>query len=104
METTRTQSRWTAPLVLAGALALFGARPGDTRTRIAPLRLDPGRDSAALLEALDGMGPEAARKIAAARRGADGIRSAAALVLVPGIGTRRLHRWSGDLSFEEDRR
>jgi hypothetical protein len=105
MADTRTHGRWIAALLLAAALAALGARSAEgPRARITRLRVDPGRDGAGRLEALDGMGAEPARRIVAARRDGGRIRSAADLVTVPGVGARRVHRWSEDLSFEEDRR
>jgi Helix-hairpin-helix motif len=99
-------SRILAPLFLAAALALlaFDGRPGGQPARIAQARIDPGRASAASLEALEGLGAGAARRVVRARREGAVIRNAADLAVIPGIGTRRIHRWHGDLDFEEDRR
>ena len=105
MGDTRTRTAWTAPLLLGAALAAIGTGAASRDgVRSDLLRVDPGRDPAPVLTALEGMGPEAARRIVAARRAWNGIRSASDLLLVPGIGARRVHRWSDDLDFAEDRR
>ena len=97
-------SRIAAPLFLACALALpaFGPR-GGSAARVERVRVDPGRDPAWALEALEGLSGSTAGRIVVSRREVARIRSAADLTGVPGIGTRRLHRWHSDLSFEEDR-
>jgi hypothetical protein len=97
-------SRIAAPVFLASALALmaFGPR-GGAAARVERVRIDPGRDPAWALEALEGLSGSTAGRIVASRKEVSMIRSAADLAGVPGIGTRRLHRWHADLSFEEDR-
>jgi hypothetical protein len=97
-------NRIAAPVFLASALALLAFAPGGgPAARVERVRIDPGRDPAHGLEALEGLSGATARRIVLARREGEGIRSAAGLAAVPGIGTRRLHRWHADLSFEEDR-
>ena len=56
----------------------------------------------AVSEALEGLSGATARRIVLSRRDGAGIRSAADLAAVPGVGTRRIHRWHADLAFAED--
>jgi Helix-hairpin-helix motif len=98
-------SRIAAPLFLASALALLAfGQGGGAPARVERVRIDPGRDPASSLEALEGLSGATARRIVLSRRDGAGIRSAADLAAVPGVGTRRIHRWHGDLAFAEDLR
>jgi hypothetical protein len=97
-------TRWSAPLAVACALALLflAARPGGPRARVDRIRVDPARAPRAHLEALEGMGREAAARIVAARASALAMRAPADLVTVPGVGTKLLHRWHRDLDFADE--
>jgi hypothetical protein len=92
--------RLAPPLALAAALALAGASHGRgvPAALVSPARVDPGRDPGWILRSLEGIGEDGARRIAAARRFVR-IDSPAALLAVPGVGPRGVHRWHAELSF-----
>jgi DNA uptake protein ComE-like DNA-binding protein len=97
-------SRSIAPLILAGALTVIGIAPfqGRSAAQVERVRVDPGRDSPLLIQSLEGMGAETARRIIQARRYGVPFRSPAGLLAIPGVGTRHLHRWHDDLAFPDE--
>ena len=99
------QNRMIAPLILGAVLALIGTV--TTRTpptvRIERLGVDPAAAPRFVLESLEGMGTEGARRIEAARKGLVAIDSPDDLTSIPGVGTRLLHRWHPDLAFATER-
>lgn len=93
------------PLVLC---AIFAAARALSSTEVSapsitPVAVDAGRDDAEVLEALAGMGSEAAHRIVAARAHGVAIDTPGDLLAIPGIGARRLHRWHDDLVFPRER-
>jgi hypothetical protein len=101
--TIRTHlERWTAPALLAAALALVPALGSDGGGVVVErLRVDPGRDPPALLGSLEGLGPKAADAIVAARARVP-MDSPADVIAVPGVGPRLLHRWHRQLAFPRE--
>lgn len=89
----QTAYAFSAPLLLAAALALAGhsanaARPPTMRA----IRLHPGSARLHDLLALEGAGAALVKRIALVRTVLD-LSDPASLRWVPGIGARRLHQW-----------
>jgi hypothetical protein len=95
------QSRSLAPLILGGVLALIVIAPIRAKidVRIERVRVDLSDDPAFLIECLEGMGGEGARRIVALRRDSLAMDSAEDVIAIKGIGPRLLHRWHDDLAF-----
>jgi DNA uptake protein ComE-like DNA-binding protein len=95
------QNRSMAPLILAMALLVLGQRPlrGRADARVEPVLVDPSRAPAPVLESLEGMGAEGARRLVEARAAGRPLDLPEDLVAVPGVGTRTLHRWHRELAF-----
>ena len=98
------QKRSAAPLIVGAMLLAIGLAPRDAAApvRVERLRVDPGRAPAYALESLEGLGRAGAARIAEARREFVPIDAPRDLALVPGVGTRLLHRWHRDLAFPRE--